>query len=473
VRDFAAPLNATINGNKGLACEFHGANVGVDQREVGILCHLTSLPNKNGFHGRLGDDAFSFVDSLVDVGATVWQMLPITPPDSSGSPYASSSAFAAYPSLSDPASETKIPIGYRDSWINKNRHWAYDWAIFSLLKIKYDGAPWTEWPSEIRNRDPSHLQTLFTQKKSELEEIISDQVRFQLDWDQLRDYARGRGLRLFGDLPIFVAHDSADVWANRHLFKLRPDGFPSVITGVPPDAFSLAGQKWGTVHHNWLTQSADGFAWWRHRIKRLLEFFDLVRIDHFRAFDASWEIPYDSPDAQTGVWEIGPRDSLLSALIAAAGGPQHLVAEDLGIIPPSVIQLRRRHSLLGLAVLQFGFEGGLEDNPHSPSNIGDDVVVYTGTHDNDTTTGWGDQLTLEQRKNLSFEMVDGESVTSCLIRLALSSPSPLAIIPLQDIFGYGSEARMNTPGTVHGNWSWQATPSDMASLSEYRLRRAY
>ncbi|HIA24678.1 MAG TPA: 4-alpha-glucanotransferase, partial [Candidatus Poseidoniales archaeon] len=263
---------------------------------------------------------------------------------------------------------------------------------------------------------------------------MEEQFIINVDWGQLRNTADECGVSLFGDLPFFVAHDSADVWANQHLFKLEASGAPSVVAGVPPDYFSPDGQKWGTVLYDWDAHREEDFAWWKARTARIFEMFDLVRIDHFRALDSAWEIPAHHPTAKNGQWVQGPQTELLEAILEVAPA-EKIVAEDLGIIPQSVVELRKENGISGMAVLHFANDD--VDNPHNPENHTEDMVVYTGTHDNDTTVGWG-----------------GKPVRD-LIQEALNSPATLAIIPLQDVMGLGSEARMNTPGTKSGNWSWQ------------------
>ena len=399
-------------------------------RRAGVLCHLTSLPNR-----ALGEyDADRFCEMLSSVGCSVWQMLPVTPPDEHGSPYASSSAFAGWHALCDPSIMRQLDYNELDRWVKANLHWLEDWALFSVLKEGFEERPWTEWPSRIREREPVAIAEIKEDLADQMSRWMREQFVFQADWDSLRYCSEKCGVELFGDLPFFLAHDSADVWANQHLFLLEESGAPAVVAGVPPDYFSKEGQRWGTVHYNWDAHRAEGFAWWKSRMTRMFELFDIVRIDHFRAIDSAWAIPAHHPTAEHGEWVQGPGDELLKAILEVSpkGG---LVAEDLGIIPDSVVEMRKRHGLPGMAVLQFANDDS--GNPHNSENHTEDMVVYTGTHDNDTTVGWGKKPVKE------------------MITTALESPAELAIIPLQDVMGLGSDARMNTPGIQEGNWEWK------------------
>ena len=405
-------------------------------RYTGVLCHLTSLPS-----GNL-DDAEQFIDILVKSGATVWQMLPITPPDEHNSPYSSPSAFAAWCELNQ--SDCQLDTSDEDEY------WLDDWALYEAIKKQQGGAPWYEWPTALREREPAALSKVI---------INTDcQRQFNYRWNQLRQYATSKGISLIGDLPIYIAHDSADVWAHRELFQLDADGMPTVVAGVPPDYFSEEGQKWGTVLYDWDAHRAEGWQWWRQRMARLLRQFDIVRIDHFRGFDSAWAIPADDENARHGQWQEGPKDELLEQLLDIAKSPRCIIAEDLGIIPPAVIELRKRHQLEGMAVLQFGFEGSPE-NSNRPNNIQADQVVYTGTHDNDTTASWG----LSPPKE--FSIMEGKSVCQTLINIALNCNSGMAIIPLQDIMELDTSARMNIPGTVFGNWGWRFQWQDLPSFN--------
>ena len=406
--------------------------------KVGILCHISSLPG-----GKLGPDAFTFVDLLADAGVTVWQVLPLNPPDIHGSPYASTSAFANNVSMCDPTYDADPDDETVRAWLKLNAHWAWDWGLYDALKEAHGEKPWFTWPAPLRDREPEAIAAAMARFMPQVRGRILNQVRFQRDWAILRHYAAERGVQLFGDLPIFVAKDSADVWVRPHLFQ------EDVVAGVPPDAFSEDGQRWGTLLYDWAAHEAEDWTWWRMRMDRICSQFDLVRIDHFRAFEAAWAIPAEAATARDGAWQPAPGMALLRPLLDIAGATE-IIAEDLGIIPPEVTELRREAGLKGMSVLQFGFDGGA-DNPHHPDALSPERIVYTGTHDNDTSEGWG----VDAPGGLAAFREEGEGVSACLIRLALNSPSQLAMVPLQDALGLGTEARMNTPGTEAGNWTWK------------------
>ncbi len=405
-------------------------------RYSGVLCHLTSLPNGLA-------DAERFIDLIANSGGSVWQMLPITPPDDCGSPYASPSAFAAHWK----GLESKI-FDMKDE-----KFWLEDWLLFDAIKKQQNGAPWTDWPVELRDRHPEALLEIKT--TSQLQES------FMSRWTEIRQFAKEKQVSLIGDLPIFIAHDSADVWAHRDLFLLDEKGMPEVVAGVPPDYFSEDGQKWGTVLYDWEAHRAEGWRWWKERMARMMRLFDIVRIDHFRGFHSAWAIPSDDENARNGEWFEGPGDELIEALIEVCGTHECIIAEDLGIIPPEVNELRIRHKLEGMSVLQFAFDDDNRNNPHHPNNITFDRVVYTGTHDNDTTLGWWND---KNRKRLKPFMKKDENAVQTMIRLALESPAGMAIIPLQDLMELDSNARMNTPGTSNGNWQWKFDWQDLPTF---------
>ena len=396
-------------------------------QRIGILCHVTSLPN--GLK-----DAEMFVDYITNYGASAWQILPITPPDEHGSPYASPSAFAAWDSLGQSKSEN----------MDTESYWLKDWLLFESLKLKFDDKPWHKWPKKYRDRDPDALAGIVVDETA--------QARFMGRWKEIRDYANSKNVSLIGDLPIFVGHDSADVWAHRELFLLDDRGMPQVVAGVPPDYFSKKGQRWGTVLYDWDAHRKENWRWWKERMARMMRLFDIVRIDHFRGIHSAWAIPVKHKTARKGKWLDGPKDELIEALIEVCGNHKCIIAEDLGIIPKEVTELRKRHNLEGMSVLQFAFDDDNKDNPHKPENITSDRIVYTGTHDNNTTKGWWDE---KNRKRLKPYMKEGESVCQTMIRLAKESLAGMAVIPLQDILELGSEARMNTPGVAFGNWQWK------------------
>ena len=407
-------------------------------KKKGVLCHLTSLPNQNL------EDAKKFIALLSENNVNAWQMLPITPPDNHNSPYASSSAFAGWDELITSNNHVSA---------KENSYWIDDWALFCSIKSHFNDIPWTQWPIELRDRHPDALAEW--RGKAEYKSKILDQNKFQAGWDELHNFANKKNVSLIGDVPIFVAHDSADVWAHRHLFQLEDDGNPSLVSGVPPDYFSEDGQKWGTVLYQWDAHENENYKWWKERISRMLNLFDVIRIDHFRGFHSAWAIPIEDEHARNGFWQEGPGQKIVEQIIETAGSSNRIIAEDLGIIPREVIELREKNKLKGMAILQFGFEGDLSKNPHFPKNIKQDLVVYTGTHDNDTTKGWLenlDQSSFSRIKNIA----DKEEINvDTIIKLALSSNSELVIIPLQDILKLDSESRMNTPGTIENNWKWK------------------
>ncbi len=389
-----------------------------------------------------------FIDWLSEKKYDAWQMLPLTPPDRLGSPYASPSAFAGWTELS-----------YQEKYVEliEEEYWLEDWALYSAIKKSQNGSPWYEWPIELRDRHPEAL----SHWKNQISTYVEQQEKFQANWNILRSYAHSKNIQLIGDCPIFVSHDSADVWAHRELFLLDESGQPEFVAGVPPDYFSEDGQKWGTVLYDWSAHEKYNWRWWKERIQRMLRLYDRVRIDHFRGFHSSWAIPQEDEHARNGFWQDGPKDILIEALLECTRNSNQIIAEDLGIIPPEVINLRKRHNLPGMAVLQFGFEGDLDTNPHHPRNILHDQVTYTGTHDNDTTIGWYNQATNEIKSNLSELANEGEKPLETMLRLAQSTDAGLAIIPIQDILGLDSSCRMNAPGTVEGNWDWKFIWSDL------------
>ncbi|MFZ8905909.1 MAG: 4-alpha-glucanotransferase [Poseidonia sp.] len=407
----------------------------------GVLCHFTSLPNPGLA------DAQRFLRWLDEHDYRSWQVLPLTPPDEHGSPYASPTAFAAWPALM--MAEASAPM-------DDDTYWLEDWGLYAAIKEDHGGKPWFAWPAPVRDRDPVAL----AEYRERALHHVEQQQRFEAAWQQLQQTASQHRVSLIGDLPIFVSHDSADVWAHRHLFQLNDEGMPDLVAGVPPDYFSEGGQKWGTVLYRWEAHQREGWRWWKERMKRMLRLFDIVRIDHFRAVHSNWAIPTDDEDARHGWWQEGPAGELLEALVETSGDSGRILAEDLGIIPEEVVSLRRRYNLPGMAVLQFGFDGNAT-NPHHPANIQADQVVYTGTHDNNTTRGWWESLDEQTKQRVNRHLKPGEPPSEGLMRLASESNALLAIHPLQDVLGLGEEARMNTPGTFEGNWKWAFAWTDL------------
>jgi len=439
-----------------------------DTHRAGLLLHPTSLPS-----GTL-TDAERWLDFLQAGGFSVWQMLPLGVPLSGLSPYQCASAFAVNPGLF-PAAPVDLH-GFAD-WRRQQAHWLVDFARFIVIKAEQGNTSWTDWPSALRDRDAQALAAFDVAHADKLNTVMVEQFRVALQWQRIRAQAKARGIQLFGDMPIFVAHDSADVWAHRDLFLLDAEGHPTVVTGVPPDYFSETGQRWGNPHYNWAVMQADNFAWWRARLATHFEWFDLVRIDHFRGLAAAWVIPASEPTAIHGEWVEAPGAALLQA-IASEMGELPLVAEDLGIITPDVTVLRHQFGLPGMAVLQFAFDQHA-DNPHKPENVQPDTVYYTGTHDNDTTLGWWRALPDELRQQVMqrLDVQDPDAVPDAMIDTVLRSRAALAILPMQDLLGLGSEARMNTPGTDNGNWAWRfewaAVPPDLASRLHEKNQKAH
>jgi len=435
------------------------------RRRAGVLLHVSSLPG-----GTVGPHAYAFVDLLAAAGCSVWQVLPLVPPDEEGSPYRALSAMAGHPGLLDAVRTDPRPDdpAYL-TWCEQQSDWLDPYVEYLTVRTSLGGRPWPEWEPALRDRDPQRVAEVVAAAPALAERVRSDQWRFAQQWGALRTYAADRGVLLYGDLPIFVAHDSADVWSHRHLFRLDTSGRPTTVTGVPPDYFAAEGQRWNNPHYDWEAMAADGYAWWRRRIARQRDLFDLVRIDHFRGFEAAWHVPVDAPTAREGWWETGPGLDLLRPLVDAAG-PGSLVAEDLGVITPDVDRLRRDVGLPGMKVLQFAFDGD-PANPHLPPHHEEWSVVYTGTHDNDTTLGWWQSLSDGTRDLVRPLLADPrEPMPWALVRLAYASRARLAVVPAQDLLGLGTEARMNTPGVTDGNWTWRAADGAFDHALAERLR---
>jgi 4-alpha-glucanotransferase len=440
-----------------------------DARRAGVLLHVSSLPSPatSATSGQLGDEAYGFVDFLAAAGCSVWQVLPLVPThEESHSPYDSLSAMAGSPALisrdhqaaqhlEDPSALDPQQQAAFASWCAQQSGWLEPYVEFTALRELHGNAPWPTWDPSLRDREPQAVREALRPLADRVQALRFEQWVFAVQWTALRGYAASRGVLLFGDLPIFVSLDSADVWASRELFRLDAAGRPITVTGCPPDYFAADGQRWNNPHYDWDAMAADGFAWWRRRIARQRELFDLVRIDHFRGFEAAWHVPVEAATAREGWWVPGPGGEILSALVDTAG-PGTLVAEDLGVITPEVEQLRDRFGLPGMKVLQFAFDGNA-DNPYLPGHHGEHSVVYTGTHDNDTTAGWWSKLDEETRARVRSCLADPDGeMPDAFVRLALESTARLAVVPAQDLLGLGSESRMNTPGTAEGNWGWQA-----------------
>ena len=448
----------------------------MDVRRAGVLLHVTSLPG-----GDLGPEAYRFVDFLADAGVTVWQVLPLVPThEEDRSPYNALSAMAGSPELISRArqveeglvDEAGLSSAQRSAyvaWCEGQAAWLDSYVEFMALRDLPDHAKWPAWEPGLRDRDPARVAEVLAPHQGAVAALRFEQWVFAEQWRQLKEYAATRGVLFFGDLPIFVSHDSADVWAARELFQLDAQGQPITVTGVPPDYFAADGQRWNNPHYDWDRMARDGFAWWRQRIGRQGELFDLVRIDHFRGFEAAWHVPVEAATAKDGYWVPSPGHEVLAALVDITG-PGTLVAEDLGVITPEVDALRTEFGLPGMKVLQFAFDGS-DDNPYLPHRHGEQSVVYTGTHDNDTTVGWWSELDGPTRGRVLEVVPDaGEPMPWALVRLALTSTARLSVVPAQDLLELGSEARMNTPGTDEGNWHWRAEPGSFDADLAARVR---
>ncbi|MDH5517589.1 MAG: 4-alpha-glucanotransferase [Gammaproteobacteria bacterium] len=462
------------------------------QRRAGVLLHPTSLPGP-GINGDIGHQAYRFIEFLKSSGFKVWQMLPLGPTHDDNSPYQCLSAHAGNPLLislewledKQWLDRTKIKLAETDKQYRlqclklaaanfysaddtesmqqlsafkaEHKDWLDDFALFMALKIKFSNQPWYQWPVAERHRDTAALNEARTALKALIQEFEFQQFIFFRQWHEIRDYGKQHDVELFGDMPIFVARDSADVWACRQNFLMDADGNMSLVAGVPPDAFSDSGQRWGNPLFDWEYMQSDGFSWWKHRFKTQLELFDLVRLDHFRGLESCWQIPASEDTAINGRWVKSPGRELLTELFAHFHRLP-LIAEDLGVITDEVIALKKSFQLAGMKVLQFAFDGNTS-NPHLPHRHDPGDVVYTGTHDNDTSLGWIRNATNYHRdyfkQYLDIAEQSEQDDLWALIRHALLSVSFLSVLPMQDLLMLDSSQRMNTPGTVGDNWSWR------------------
>lgn len=475
----------------------------LNDRRAGVLLHPTSLPG-NRRQGRLGSTARAFVDFLHSTGFSVWQMLPLGPTHEDRSPYQCLSVHAGNVeliSLEDVAGTgwldpAQVPEefdtmtgaallqqacgGFKAAATPEQKaaftvfrenqsDWLDDYALYQAIRQVHDQAAWPNWPAVLRDRDATALAEFSEQHAGLIEQACFEQYLFFMQWQALHDYAHSQQVLLFGDIPIFVAHDSADVWAHRGLFSVDATGTLEVVAGVPPDYFSATGQRWGNPLYRWDSLQADDFEWWIQRFRTQLALFDIVRLDHFRGFEKYWEIPATAETAIEGRWIEAPGADLFTRL-QQVFGQLPLVAEDLGLITPEVDALREAFGLPGMKILQFAFGSG-PDNPYLPHNHSASAVVYTGTHDNDTTLGWYQGLDDANRQAvLDYLGHPSEPMPWPLIRSALASVARLAIIPLQDLLELDSEQRMNTPG-VHGdNWGWRFTMDQIPEGLADRLR---
>jgi 4-alpha-glucanotransferase len=480
-------------------------------RSSGIILHPTSLPGRYGI-GELGPEAYRFLDFLGEARQKIWQVLPLGPTGYGDSPYQSFSAFAGHPLLIDLEDlaerglllraeldaapefpedaadfdgvlEFKQPLlrkaadefaehGSRaerddfDDFCRRHTAWLDDFALFMALKGAYGGVAWTRWPRPLAVRDPATLAESREALAPEIHAQRFAQWVFFRQWIGLRDACRERGIRILGDIPIYVAHDSADVWANPELFLLDDDGNPTAVAGVPPDYFTADGQLWGNPIYRWDVIRRGGYGWWIDRLRATLGMVDMIRLDHFRGFEAYWEVPAGERTAKNGRWVKGPGAEFFAAVEAVLGNLP-LVAENLGVITPEVEEIRNRYGYPGMAVLQFAFGTDPQGPDFRPHNYPRERVAYTGTHDNDTTVGWwtstgeGDSTRTAEdiRKERAFAHsylgTDGSEINWAFIRAVLASVADVALYPLQDVLGLGTEARMNLPGRPEGNWRWR------------------
>lgn len=467
-----------------------------------------------------------FVDWLSRTGQGLWQVLPLGPPGYGESPYQCFSAFAGNPLLvgldrladegwlsqkeldtaplpGRTAVEFEKVSPFRDAWLTRAfnefrnsasatqraefdafRHaqgwWLDDYALFAALKGAHDGRPWTQWSDALVTRQGDTLRMHAASLADAIDREAFIQFQFDRQWRELKAYAHARGIRLVGDVPIFIAHDSADVWANQNLFLLNTHGQPTAIAGVPPDYFSATGQRWGNPLYRWDIMRNDGYAWWIRRLRHALTQFDLVRLDHFRGFEAYWEIPATAPTAAGGRWVSGPGAAFFHRVLDQLG-QLPLIAEDLGVITPAVDTLRDQFDFPGMRILQFAFGDDPKGPEYRPHNYCRNCVVYTGTHDNDTTVGWFHsqagvgttrtvgQITEERNFALKYLGTDGRDIHWDMIRLALASVADTALVPMQDVLGLGTAARMNLPGSASGNWRWRFTDDQLTAASTEKL----
>ena len=482
-------------------------------RASGVLLHPTSLPGRFGI-GDLGREATEFIDFLARAGQRLWQVCPLGPTGYGDSPYQCFSAFAGNPFLIDmeqlvsdglleesdlasaPPVGDRVDYGSLIPWKTRllrtayakfqrdagarlrarlrqfahlHARWLDDYALFMALKDAHEGRSWTEWEPALRDREPGAVARFTREHEERIGRSAFLQWLFHTQWFAVRAQAGSYGIRIIGDLPIFVAHDSADVWAHRELFLLDPLGKPTVVAGVPPDYFSATGQLWGNPIYDWEAHRESGFSWWIDVLSSKFALYDYVRIDHFRGFSAYWAVPADEPTAMGGSWVPSPGKELFETA-ARQIGRLPVIAEDLGVITPDVVELIEHFGFARMKVLQFAFQAA-ERNDYLPFRYERNAIVYTGTHDNDTVAGWfataGDA---DRAFALEYLQSDGSDLSWDFVRAALASAAQFAVIPAQDLLGLGSEARMNTPGTTGGNWAYRLASGALTDATADRLR---
>jgi len=481
-------------------------------RLTGILLHPVSLPSRGGI-GDFGPAAYEFLDFLATARQGLWQVLPLGPPANGDSPYSSTSAFAGNPLLIslerlaergwieaaclktlpdsagpvnyDEVRERKMPLLHEasrrfvksapspartrfDQFCAQNGWWLEDFVLYDSLRDRYQKQSWNHWPADLARREPAALEKARAELAEETNVRRVIQFFFYEQWRALRSYCAQKSIRIVGDIAIFVDYDSADVWANPHLFRLKDDLSPEFVSGVPPDAFSATGQRWGNPLYNWDAMRARGYKWWVERLRWTTQTCDFIRLDHFRGFAQFWEIPASEPTAINGRWVDGPGDALFMKLQQELGGLPFF-AEDLGYITPDVVALRERLRIPGMAVLQFGF-GDAGAHIYLPHRLTPDRVVYTGTHDNDTTVGWWQSASDGERRAAETYLGPLEDgINWALIRAAQTSCASMSVIPLQDALGLGSEARLNTPSKQTGNFRWRYAAGSLTPELAARL----
>jgi len=466
-------------------------------RSSGILLHPSSLPGKYGI-GSLGRQAFKFVDFLEKAGQKLWQVLPMGHTGYGDSPYACFSIFAGNPILIDleelinegllhindlpngfhlpnekveygnvinfkRAALQKAHINYLRSslpkdeyeeFVNQNDSWLNDYALFIAIKESLGGMPWWDWKDALKLKDEQTINTFISEHQNEIKFHKFTQFLFNKQWQAVKQFANGKGISIVGDIPLYVAHDSADVWSNHKVFQFDEDRNPLAVAGVPPDYFSQTGQLWGNPLYDWDYIKENEFKWWIERIKATTTLYDIVRIDHFRGFEAYWAVPYGDDTAMNGSWVEAPGQALFET-VKSELGTLPIIAEDLGVITPEVEKLRDNFEFPGMKILQFAFHSD-EGSGYLPHNYSRNFIVYTGTHDNDTLRGWFNGLEQDiKQKVLNYVDTDEQNIIRKMIRLAWSSTANMAVIPLQDLLDLGSEGRMNIPGTPSGNWQWR------------------
>lgn len=486
------------------------------RRGSGILIHITSLPSPFGI-GDMGPGAYQFVDFLTRTKQTFWQILPLNPiePAYHYSPYQSSSAFACNPLLISPElmiergllsreeiepipqfpgewvdygkvalwKENLFDLAYErflqkkddygyEKFCSQNGYWIEDYALFTALKAHFHGTVWSDWPRELRDRDPEALKSARNELSESIDRTRFLQYLFYNQWTSLKKYCNKNGIQVLGDMPIYVQYDSADLWIHPLYFKLDHDKKPYVVAGVPPDYFSETGQLWGNPIYRWDVLKESGYDWWIQRIGRNLDIFDLLRIDHFRGLVAYWEVPANEKMAINGKWVETPAEKFFDSLLKRFPYAP-FVAEDLGFITPDVREVMHHFQFPGMKLLLFAFGDDMPANPYIPHNVGRNSLIYTGTHDNNTARGWFEKEAGPEVKKRLFNYlgreITAEEVSWELIRLAMMSVANTAILPMQDILGLGREARMNLPSTTEGNWLWRLLPDQLTSAVESRL----